>query len=384
MLKVFNAPSEPVNNKFTILAVDDSRYILSIIKSVLKNSSYADIDTCGLGAEALEKCRLNEYDIIIVDYIMPEMDGISFVRHVRMMENYNAVPIIMVTSDVHRQVRHDALAAGVTDFLNKPFDPLELQARVSNMLALRLAQKKLARLCGAVSSDVERAAEDIALREKEMIWCLSLAIDMRDASAGDHISRMARISRSLANGLGLSVERCQLIFLAAPLHDVGKLGVHDSITSKPGKLTEREMQEMRLHAGYGERILGTGQSDLLRIAAAIAGGHHEKWDGSGYPLGLSGEAIPIEARIAAIADVVDALCSARSYKPAWSFEQAYAKIVAESGTHFDPTCVKVFKRLKSEIRQIIRGTETADELGQSEPGASSMTSCAETQLGRTA
>jgi len=349
-------------NKFTILAIDDSKMILSVIKAVLKNASYAAIETCDLGREALSKCMLNEYDLIIVDYVMPEMDGITFVRHLRTVENYDRVPIIMVTSDVKRQVRIDALAAGVTDFLNKPFDPQELQARVANIIALNVAQRKAARIQSAVSSEAELAAKNIMLREKEMIWCLALAMDLRDGHAGDHISRMARVSRCLAKGLGLTEEHCQLIFLAAPLHDVGKLEVHESIIGNPGKLTDRETQEMRLHAAYGERILGTGQSDLLRIAAMIAGGHHEKWDGSGYPAGLSGEAIPIEARIAAVADVVDALCAERPYKPAWPFEQAYAEIVAGSGSHFDPACVKVFQRHKSEIRLIIGGTGPRDGL----------------------
>jgi two-component system, response regulator RpfG len=187
-----------------------------------------------------------------------------------------------------------------------------------------------------------------------VIWRLARAIEYRDGDTGEHVSRVALISQLIAAGIGLSPQRCRTIYLAAPLHDIGKIAIADAILSKPGKLTHEEMILMREHVTIGARILENGSSDLIKTAELIAQSHHERWDGAGYPDRLSGTDIPIEARVVAIADVFDALCSERPYKKAWPIEKAYAEIIACSGAHFDPRCVAAFRDKWEEIQVIMQ------------------------------
>ncbi|MDR3375278.1 MAG: response regulator [Ancalomicrobiaceae bacterium] len=345
--------------KERLLIVDDSRSVLSLMSIALGQLPGVEIDTCLSWNAAWTKILNTQYDALIVDYFLPEGDGISLVRRLREREDYRTIPIVMVTSALDRETRFEALAAGVNDFLTKPFDSFELQARIVNLLALRRAQVQLARHAADLSEAVIRATREIVLREEEMIWRLALAIEMRDGVTGDHVTRVAEISRTIARGLGLAEHHCQMIYLAAPLHDIGKIGVPDAILGKPGRLSATEMQEMRRHVEYGIRVLGNGASDLLKVAAAIVGGHHEKWDGSGYPAGLAGEDIPIEARIVAVADVFDALCSERPYKPAWPLHQAIEEMQAGNGTHFDPACIAVFRATLPEIIRIMTSRQMA-------------------------
>jgi putative two-component system response regulator len=188
-----------------------------------------------------------------------------------------------------------------------------------------------------------------------VIWRLARAIEYRDGDTGEHVSRVATISRLVAEAMGLSEDRCRTIYLAAPLHDIGKIAIPDAILGKPGKLTPDEIIQMRRHVTIGAEILEEGSSDLIRVARLIARGHHEKWDGTGYPEGLSGYDIPIEARIVAIADVFDALCSVRPYKPAWPLERAHAEIVRLAGSHFDPACVDAFAARWDDIIAVMEG-----------------------------
>lgn len=340
------------DKELKILAVDDSASMRAVLETTVRKIHNTIVETCGDPLEALKKCQDFQYDVVIVDYLMPEMNGVRLLSHLRQLDTYRSIPIIMLTSESDREIRMDALAAGVNDFLNKPFDPFEFRARITNMLALRIAQRQQARLVDYLGQDVEKAMREITLREKEMIWRLALAIDARDGGTGAHVSRVARISHRLALGLGLNEAHSQLIYLAAPLHDVGKIGIPDSILAKPGPLTLEEEIIMRRHVEHGVKILRDGATELLKVAVAIIGGHHERWNGSGYPSGLSGKAIPIEARIVAVADVFDALCTARPYKAAMPFETAFAQTVAGSGSQFDPACVEVFKQLEGELHTL--------------------------------
>lgn len=284
---------------------------------------------------------------------MPDMDGIEFTTALRRLDNYRNVPIIMVTSDMGRDTKIEAIRAGATDFLNKPFDPTELQVRVLNLLALRGAQVELADRAAWLSREVDLATTHLQEREEEIIWRLARAIEYRDGDTGEHVSRVALISQMIASKIGLSSSRCRIIYLAAPLHDIGKIAIADAILRKPGKLTAEEFAQMRNHVVVGGHILEKGTSDLIKTAELIALGHHERWDGAGYPNGLAGNAIPIEARIVAIADVFDALCSERPYKQAWPIEKAYAEILACSGTQFDPACVDAFRDIWPEIEALM-------------------------------
>ncbi|MFP9136396.1 HD-GYP domain-containing protein [Devosia sp. XGJD_8] len=336
-----------------VLIVDDSRSSLAMIGSIVKAATNAEIDGCMHPFEALERSAETQYDLVLVDHIMPEMDGVQFTNALRARDSYRLVPIIMVTSDMDRNTRIEAIRAGATDFVNKPFDPTELQARVANLLTLRAAQVELADRASWLSREVERATAHLLAREEEIIWRLARAIEYRDGDTGGHVSRVAQISQLIAAGIGLSPERCRTIYLAAPLHDIGKIGIADAILGKPGKLTPEEFKIMREHVTIGARILEGGSSELIRTAELIAQSHHERWDGAGYPDRLSGADIPVEARVVAIADVFDALCSERPYKQAWPIEKAYAEIVACSGTHFDPACVDAFCAKWPEIEDIM-------------------------------
>ncbi len=350
-----------------ILVVDDSPSLLSLMVEALQGLPGIAIDTCLDSRLVEEKCGRTQYDTLVIDYMMPGIDGISVIRTLRAQERYRTVPIVMVTSKLEREVRVEALSAGATDFLTKPFDRLELQARVSNLLTLRRAQVRLSCWAEELNGTVKRAIQTVARREEEMIWRLARAMEMRDDDTGHHISRVAEISRTLARGLGQDEHWCHMVYLAAPLHDVGKIGVTDSILRKPGRLDDDELVEMRRHVEHGNRILQGGSSELLQVAANIARHHHEKWDGSGYPDGLSGEAIPLEARIVAVADVFDALCSKRPYKPAWPREAAVSEILRGSARHFDPACVEAFIRRLPDIEEIM--TRLRDEPTDAPPAA---------------
>ncbi|HVX82197.1 MAG TPA: HD domain-containing phosphohydrolase [Devosiaceae bacterium] len=335
-----------------MLVVDDSRSSLAFLAARLRELGSHEVETMLRPRAALARCDEVQFDLVILDHIMPDMDGIEVTRHLRSRASYSAVPIIMVTSNVESSIRLEAIAAGANDFLPKPFDSVELQARVRNLLELRRAQRQLAEHAARLAAEVEIATRHVVEREEELIWRLARAIEYRDGSTGEHVSRVALLSRLIAESLGLTPERCRIIYLAAPLHDIGKIGIADAILSKPGKLTPAETTAMRTHVTIGARILEQGSSELVRAAELIAQSHHERWDGKGYPEGLAGTDIPIEARIVAVADVFDALCSERPYKPAWPVEAARLEIRRGSGTQFDPRCVAAFEARWPEIAAI--------------------------------
>lgn len=341
-----------------IVLVDDSKSILVALDAAIRGlpglrKIVGFIDP----VEALEFCRDNAVDLLVVDYTMPKYNGIELVEALKAYKHFSHVPVIMITSETARPILIEAIEAGITEFINKPFDPIELKARVRNLLDLRRAQRDLAGQASRLVGEVQKAIRQLAAREEEIIWRLARAIEFRDGHTGDHISRVAQISMLIAKDLGLDEDHCRMIYLAAPLHDVGKIGISDSVLLKPGRLTDDEITEMRKHVGIGVQILEKGTSELLRVAEAIAGGHHEKWDGTGYPHEIAGELIPLEARIVAIADVFEALCSERHYKKAWSVDEAYAHIDAQSGIHFDPDCVAAFQRQWPQIERLMAGHE---------------------------
>ena len=336
-----------------ILVVDDSRSSLAYLAQTVAGFAVGGVDMCLSPLDALQWVTRTQYDLIMVDYIMPGMDGVELTRRLRMRVGYELVPIIMVTSDNDQGVRIAAIDAGATDFVTKPFDSVELQARVRNLLALRKAQIELAERAVWLQREVEEATRHLSAREEEVIWRLARAIEYRDGDTGGHVSRVAQISRMIAEAMGLSEQRCRIIYLAAPLHDIGKIGIADAILTKPGRLDPEEMRQMRAHVSIGARILENGSSDLIRIAELIAQSHHERWDGTGYPDRLSETDIPLEARIVAIADVFDALCSERPYKRAWPKQEARAEIVRLSGSHFDPACVDAFEARWDDIAALL-------------------------------
>lgn len=304
--------------------------------------------------------RLHEldFDIALIDYVMPELDGLGLVKAIRADPRHALVPIVMITADDERAVRIHCIEAGANDFLLKPVDPVEFKARVLNLLALNRARQALAERGDELQMEVDRALETLVKREEEIVWRLSRATEGRDFETGNHIQRMASVCRILSEELGFDREFTHLIQVAAQMHDIGKVGISDQILFKPGPLTPQERAIMQTHTTIGEEILAGSDSHLIRIAAEIAATHHERWDGTGYPRRLSGEDIPITGRIAAVADVFDALMSLRPYKKPWTITAARDHIERERGKHFDPACVDAFLRRFDDIAAIATGAQT--------------------------
>ncbi len=367
-----------------IFAIDDSPSILSFIQR-----SIAQIEGCEIlpfldPSHALTVLQTQQADLILVDYNMPGMNGIELISQFRQLPRAKDIPVIMLTSETGPAIKIAAIEAGATEFLTKPIDQAEFSIRVRNLLALRFAQQSLANHAEALERDVAAARSRIATQEKEIIWRLSKAMACRDGETALHLERVAVIARIIAEELGIDGATCEKIYLASPLHDVGKIGVSDSVLLKAGPLDASEMEEMRAHAAFGAEILAGSDSDIIRIAATIAGSHHEKWDGTGYPQKLSGNDIPIEGRIVAIADVFDALCSERPYKKAWPVDEAHREILRGSGSHFDPACVAAFDRKWPVIRPLYARTEQPDAINSVEDSGISATDRGRSTLGTAA
>lgn len=325
-----------------VLIVDDDQTNLTLFSYMLKSIPDVTPIEASDPIQALEWCRTNEPDLVLIDYMMPEMDGLQFLQRFRALPGKTLIPVIMATADIDTDVRYKALQLSANDFLTKPVDKTELRARVTNLLVLRKAQLQLTDRASWLADEIRKASKEIVAREREAIHRLSRAAEYRDPETGAHLLRMADYSRLVASNFGLDAAEQMLIQDAAPMHDIGKVGIPDSILLKPGRLDNYEMTIMRTHSQIGADILKGSTSPLLQAAAAIALTHHEKYDGSGYPCRLQGEQIPLHGRIIAVADVFDALTSARPYKQAWELDRAAALIHDGAGSHFDPACVDAF------------------------------------------
>ena len=293
-------------------------------------------------AAGLDWCLTNNADLIVVDFNMPPPDGLQFIQQLRVHPKRAEVPVVMVTACEEKEVRHKALRLGATDFLTKPVDEAEFVARVRNLLKMHQSHLTLTDRAQWLSREVAKATQTLVEREREAILILSRAAEFRDPETAHHLVRMASYCRLIAAGLTLPVETTELIYAAAPMHDIGKIGIPDHILLKPGRLDPHEEELMRRHATFGADILSSGTAPLIQTAASIARSHHERFDGSGYPDSLAGEDIPLVGRIAALADVFDVLTSDRPYKKAWPVDSARTYIVEQSGRHFDPQCVRAF------------------------------------------
>ena len=334
---------------YTILIIDDqftSRKILEELISSLGDEilvkPFAD------PVKAIEYVQVHEPDLVLADFKMPRMNGVEFTKRFR--ELYKDIPLVVITGVEDKQVLYDALDAGATDFLSKPVDHRECRTRCNNLLRLRQQHQIIKGRAKWLESKFTEAVVDVRRREHETLMRLAKAGEYRDEETGNHIIRMAKYSRLIANGLGLGAEECEVIEYAAPMHDIGKIGISDTILLKPGRLTPEEITVMQRHTVIGYEILRDSPSKYLQTGALVALGHHERFDGSGYPHGLARDTIPLPARIVAVADVFDALTSERPYKKAWSIQDALNYLAAEKGKHFDPDCIEAFH---SQFERII-------------------------------
>jgi two-component system, response regulator RpfG len=341
-----------------VMIVDDRGTARSLLEGLARSIEPGlRVESFAEPQAALDRATQSTPDLIISDYRMPGMDGVEFTRRLRAMPKLEEVPIVIVTVVEDRQIRYQALESGATDFLTRPIDPQECRARCRNLLTLRRSQKIVADRAKWLEDQVMQATRDVRIREKETLLRLAKAGEYRDEGTGNHILRMAKYARLIASELNLSAMECDEIESAAPMHDIGKIGIPDQILLKPGPLNTEETSLMRQHAEIGYQILADSPSRYLQMGAVIALGHHEKFDGSGYPRGLAGEAIPLPARIVAVGDVFDALTTVRPYKQAWSMQQALDYLKAEMGGHFDPVCVRAFLVRLDEVAQIMKEYE---------------------------
>lgn len=337
-------------NGMKILSVDDNAADLGMIENYTKSLSL-EVESFEDPKKALLSSEHTAYDLVVVDYGMGEYNGLEFIKEFR--HKNSDVPIIMLTEvedDVMLQEK--ALRLGAYDVLSKPVSPVIFQARVFNALKLTKAQSLLNDQSLLLEDEVKNATRTFKESEQEALQFLGISAQYKEHTTGAHTQRIAHYSKVLAKAMDLSEKIQDIIFYASQFYDLGKVAIADEILLKPGKLDEDEFEVMKTHARIGFDILKYAQSEYLKAGAVISYSHHEKYDGSGYPIGLIGETIPIPGRIVAIADVFDALTHERPYKKAWSIEEACAFLVEEKGRHFDPKLVDLFMQNLDEIKSI--------------------------------
>lgn len=332
-----------LNDLQTVLVVDDTLANIDLLKELLTPTYAVKIATTG--ELALKIIAKQAPDIILLDVMMPGMGGYEVCKYLKSKSETAHIPVIFVTAMVEAQNEQFGFDLGAVDYITKPVTPAIVLARIKAQLALADQQR-------ASDQQVEKRTEELAKSQKDAITMLGKAGHYNDKDTGVHIWRMAQYSSALARAAQWSVEQSQLLELAAPMHDTGKIGIPDAILKAPRKLTAEEWEVMKTHAEIGYGILSVSETPLFQMAAEVAYGHHEKWDGSGYPRGLKGEGISEAARIVMIADVFDALTMSRPYKDEWNTDRAFDILKKDSGSHFDERLVDLFISIKPEILEI--------------------------------
>jgi putative two-component system response regulator len=329
-----------------ILVVDDEDVNLLLLRRTLENAGYTRVQTTTDPTRVPGLFVEMEPALVVLDLHMPGMDGFELMDRIAPLAGgRSGVPFLVLTADITEKTKRRALERGARDFLTKPFSPLELLLRVRNLLEVQRLQGWLRDQNASLEQQVAERTRELEQARLEILSRLALAAEYRDDATQQHAWRIGRASACLAEAIGLADWRVELIRRAAPLHDIGKIGISDAILLKPGKLTDAEFAAMQRHTTIGAEILSGSESSLLRLAERIALSHHERWDGNGYPHRLCGEEIALAGRIVAVADVFDALTHERPYKKAWPADQAVAEVIAQRGRQFDPALVDAFARL---------------------------------------
>ena len=348
-------------NSSTILVVDDEQRNIHLLKRFLNEAGFANLHTTADSREALGMYKQLQPDLVLLDISMPFLDGFEVMKQfdeVRGREEY--IPVLVLTADITPETRRRALSCGAKDFLTKPLDLSDVLLRVRNLLETRQLYVQIREHNVHLERTVWERTHQLADSRREILARLALAGEYRDHDTGEHTRRVGNIAAAISAACGSNPEFVDLIRHAAPLHDVGKIGIPDHILRNPGKLKPEEFDLMKLHTTIGAKILSGSQDPLLKMAESIVLSHHEWWDGSGYPSGLAGASIPFEGRIVALADNLDALLSERPYKRAWTLEAAVDAIKNLRGKQFDPALTDVLMGLteKNDFLALARATES--------------------------
>jgi two-component system response regulator RpfG len=335
-----------------VLIVDDQQSARDLMRTVLQEVSGLSIHDFEDPIEALEWSERFRPDLLLLDYRMPSMDGLEFARRFRAPLNHRDVPIVLVTVVGDEPVRLAALEAGIIDYVVKPIKPREIRARCQNLLQLRQFGESNKLRANSLQQRLLESMHDVQERERETLTRLARAIELRDTGTSAYLERMSHFAGLIADSMGMSDEDARMVELAAPLHDLGKIAIPDAILLKRGPLTSEETAVMRRHPQIGYELLSDSANRFIRTSALIALRHHEHYDGRGYPDGLARDAIPLHARIVAVADVLDALLSPRPYKEAWELGRALEYMRDQRGLHFDPACVDALLRDETLVAEV--------------------------------
>ena len=367
-----DAGNATINSK--IMIIDDEQLVIRVVKRFLAAEGYHNFITITDPREATKAIKTEKPDVVLMDIMMPHVTGLDLLRYRQRAPEFQHIPFIILSATSENQVKRDALLLGATDFLAKPVDPSDLTVRIKNALMVKRHHDHLANYAVELERQVRNRTRQIERSREQIIYCLARAAEYRDNETGAHVIRVGKYCGVIAEELGFGKDYCRQIELAAQLHDVGKIGIPDAVLLNPGRLDKEEFEVMknhcslgceimeplaesngevvRQHASVGGFIMDGVDSPMLELAALIARTHHEKWDGTGYPKQLKGDQIPIEGRICCVADVYDALCSERPYKPAFPMQKCLEIMLSERGTRFDPIVLDAFFRRLSDIERV--------------------------------
>ena len=332
-----------------ILVVDDVAANVVLLENLLRQRGYQQVVTTSDPLQVAPLHQQHNFALILLDMQMPRLDGLGVIRQLRENAAESHLPVLVITAQTDEKLRLQALEMGARDYVTKPFVVAELAHRIRNLLEVELAYRDRMAYADVLEEEVRQRTRELQATQNEILRRLALAGEYRDNETGNHVMRVSHGSQALARAAGLDEATAELILHASPMHDVGKIGIPDYILLHPGRLQGEELRRMRSHVEIGGRILDGHDAPVMRMAHRIAMAHHERWDGAGYPEGLAGDAIPIEARIVAICDVFDALTSSRPYKTAWSVDAATDYLRSQAGRHFDPDLIRSFLGILPQI-----------------------------------
>lgn len=338
--------------KARILVVDDNHTNVVLLQKLLQAVGYEQVEGVTDPRLVRDMYAATPYDLVLLDIRMPHLDGYQVMAQLKEVSDGDFPPVMVLTAQTDQDTKLKALDAGAQDFLHKPFDRVEALTRIRNMIEVRLLHKQVRDQNEVLEQRVIERTSELEDTRLEVVRRLSVAAEYKDNETGLHVVRMSKVAKLLALASGMTEGDAELLHIAAPMHDIGKIGIPDAILLKPGKLTDEEREVMKTHSLIGAEILGEHEWPLMQMARIVALTHHEKWDGTGYPRGLKGKDIPLVGRICALADVFDALTSDRPYKTGWPIAEAVQFITDQSGQHFDPELVEKFMENLDEITVI--------------------------------